>query len=84
MIQRTNLGLGIVASVVALIALLLVQQAYGFAPIAVANLCRACRSTLEQGVGVIVAGPSQLGPPARLAGEGQGILKVGHGIFEPS
>ena len=34
--------------------------------------------TLEQPVCVVAAGPTQLGPVARLAAEGERILKVGY------
>ena len=45
------------------------QQGYGLGAVSFAV-------TLTEGVGVVAAGPGQLGPVARLAAEGQRILKV--------
>ncbi len=53
----------------------LVQQGHGL--LAIARLV-----ALEQGIGVVAAGPGQLGPIAGLAAEGQGVLEVGRRLVQ--
>jgi hypothetical protein len=41
-------------------------------------------AVLEQGLGIVVAGPGQLRPVASLVAKDEGILKVHHRLVEPT